>query len=281
MWPVAQTNLQLYNQLRARGWQAAELALVHRAYELTVTLYSGYFQNDGKPFVAHTAGVASIIAHLGRPPEVVAAAVLHNVYGNADFGDARIFSGTSKRRRVLRDAVGDGVEALVYGFLKDMRLAPRLRVYDDAAALDTVAVDSVLIDLADFLEKHVDSGVLYASQREHLIDEARREKEGLVATALRLGYPELASALTEAIDETLAASGATYAGLEPADRRPYLKLIVPRSCVRLPHLLLRPLARRLRDGLRRQLRSRRSATSATPEVESGPAPVGDSSASVL
>ena len=99
MWPVAQTNLQLYNQLRARGWSPAELGLLHRAYELTVSLYSGYFQNDGKPFVAHTVGVASILGHLERPAELVAAGLLHNVYTNGDFGDGRVYSARTARRR--------------------------------------------------------------------------------------------------------------------------------------------------------------------------------------
>ena len=61
---VAQTNIQLYNQLRRRGLDRDELVLVHRAYELLTTLYSGYYQGDGKPFVAHGVGVASILAEL-------------------------------------------------------------------------------------------------------------------------------------------------------------------------------------------------------------------------
>jgi (p)ppGpp synthase/HD superfamily hydrolase len=60
---ITQTNLQLYNQLRMQGYSDTQLAVVHRAYELLITIYPGYYQADGKPFVAHTVGVASILGH--------------------------------------------------------------------------------------------------------------------------------------------------------------------------------------------------------------------------
>lgn len=87
MEPIAQTNLQLYNQLRREGRPAGDLALIRRCYERSVELYSGAFQGDGKPFVAHTVGVASIMGQLGVPSVVVGAACIHNVYGNGNFGD--------------------------------------------------------------------------------------------------------------------------------------------------------------------------------------------------
>jgi hypothetical protein len=42
---IAQTNIQLFNQLRDAGRTLDELAGVHRAYELLTTLYSS--QTDG------------------------------------------------------------------------------------------------------------------------------------------------------------------------------------------------------------------------------------------
>src|SRR5438128_1493384 len=78
---IAQTNLQLYNALRAKGLPPDDLALVNRAYELSTSLYSGYFQADGKPFVAHSVGVASILAELDLPTEIIAVGLLHTAYG--------------------------------------------------------------------------------------------------------------------------------------------------------------------------------------------------------
>src|SRR4051794_21343770 len=97
--------------------------LVHRAYELATTLYPGHYQGDGKPFVAHPVGVASILAELGQPAEIVAMALVHAVYGNADFGDGLDSGVTPERRRLVRDAVGERVEGLVRRFT-ETRLGP-------------------------------------------------------------------------------------------------------------------------------------------------------------
>ena len=98
---IAQTNLQLYNQLRLEGRSPDDLALIRRCYELSVALYTGAFQGDGKPFVAHTTGVASIMGQLGVSSVVVGAACIHNVYGNGNFGDGRseVASPRAKTRR--------------------------------------------------------------------------------------------------------------------------------------------------------------------------------------
>jgi hypothetical protein len=113
---IAQTNLQLYNQLRREGRPPADLALIRRCYELSVVLYTGRFQGDGKPFVAHTVGVAGIVSQLGVSSIVVGAACIHNVYGNGDFGDGGWESASPERRRFVRDAVGEEVEECMYRF---------------------------------------------------------------------------------------------------------------------------------------------------------------------
>src|SRR5437763_1332239 len=126
---VAQTNIQLYNQLRRQGLSREALVLVHRAYELLTTLYPGYYQGDGKPFVAHGVGVASILATLGQPAEIVALGLLHGVYGNADFGDGADGGATAFRRRLVCEAVGAGVERLVFRFT-EVRLHPETIEHD-------------------------------------------------------------------------------------------------------------------------------------------------------
>src|SRR5437660_567862 len=113
---VAQTNTQLYNQLRRKGLALEDLLVVHRAYELLTTLYAGFYQWDGKPFVAHGVGVTSILAELDQPTEILAVGILHNIYANADFGDGRGPGARPARRRLVREAVGDRIEALVAQF---------------------------------------------------------------------------------------------------------------------------------------------------------------------
>ena len=103
---IAQTNLQLYNQMLVQGRSIEELARAKSAYDLACLIYSAHYQADGKPFVAHTVGVASILCHLGLPSEVIAFGLVHNIYGNGDFGDGRQHRSTPARRRRVREAVG-------------------------------------------------------------------------------------------------------------------------------------------------------------------------------
>ena len=106
----AQTNIQLYEQLRAGGYPSADLGIVHAAYGLASHLYAGRFQSSGKVFLAHLVGVASALAALRQPAAAVAAGLLHNAYRTGDFG--REPDGVSDaKRRSIASAVGEEVEA--------------------------------------------------------------------------------------------------------------------------------------------------------------------------
>ena len=80
---IAQTPVALFSQMFEQGRADAEIDLVRRAYDLGVELYSARFEADGSPFQVHGVGTARILAHLGRPAWVLAAACIHNVYGTA------------------------------------------------------------------------------------------------------------------------------------------------------------------------------------------------------
>jgi (p)ppGpp synthase/HD superfamily hydrolase len=234
---VAQTNVQLYNQLRERGLPLDDLVLVHRAYEFLTTLYTGYFQADGKPFVSHGVGVASILAELGQPAEIVAAGMLHNVYGTGDFGDGERRARTPQRRRLVREAVGERVEDLVFRFA-DMRVH-RNNIADVRARLrDMDASDRslVVVELADHLEKYVDLAVLYLGDGSLLMQRTELLGPQLVEMAHELGEPKLAAMLSASFEEATAAAGTVPPGLRRSDGRRVLELVVPRSCERRAEL---------------------------------------------
>ena len=228
---VAQTNIQLYNQLRRHGLSREELVLIHRGYELVASLYSGYYQGDGKPFVAHGVGVASIVAELGQPTEIVAMALLHGVYGNGDFGDGRPSGTTPERRQLLREAVGAEVEELVFQFHRqrpgpDTIEAVRSRVGE----LDDTERRLQLVAVVDHLEKYVDLGVLYFGDDEDIAGWTRRIGDDLIELAEALDEPQLAGMVSAAFAEAEAASADVPAELRASDGSRELKLVVPRSC---------------------------------------------------
>ncbi len=227
----AQTNIQLYNQLRQQGLARDELVLVHRAYDLLTTLYSGYYQGDGKPFVAHGVGVASILAELGQPADIVAMGLLHGVYGNGDFGDGTDGQPTPSRRAVVREAVGPEVEQLVFRFTQ-LRLHPDTIDEDRRALadLDDTGRRLQLVAIVDHLEKYVDLGILYFGDGAEIVEWTDRIGGDLIELAGELGEPRLAELVSNAFAQAAAEADSVPPELRVSDGRRHLKLVVPRSC---------------------------------------------------
>src|SRR5262245_40073116 len=123
MHSYAQTNLQLYGQLLFEGRREAELRLVHETYELALRLFAAQYRGNGKPFVSHLVGVASILAAHRQPIDTVAAGLLHSVYTFGEFGDGTR-QATPRKRNEVRNAVGPAVEELVHQYaVIDWKLA--------------------------------------------------------------------------------------------------------------------------------------------------------------
>jgi uncharacterized protein DUF6817 len=254
---IAQTNIQLYNQLRERGLPLEDLIAVHRAYELCTELYSGRFQADGKPFVAHSVGVASILAELDQPSEFLSVGVLHNVYGNGDFGDGLSSAVTSSRRTLVRESVGSRIDELLVRF-RDVRVESQT-VGEIRQALPDRDEDErrlIIVDLADYFEKCLDLGALYYGENDWVLGVVDRIGDDLVHLASELGEPKLARMLSASFAEVTAQRDDVPSALRPADHRRYSKVIVPRSCARRLKPRLRAGVVALRRGLRIRTRLR-------------------------
>lgn len=226
----AQTNLQLYAQLRGRGCSEDQLLCVRRAYEVAVSLFTGRLRANGKPFLAHLVGTASILATHGAPIPVVAAGLLHAAYLQGEFGDwrARI---TTARRRKLCQAVGDEVEKLIAQYTDFPRNQGLMAIQDHIDALSPEQQSVILIRLANDLEDHLDLGMLYSSKQDR-VDQSQRD--ALVTIANQLGYRELAQDLAAVYADHDAASvsdalrtdrNSSYT-VAPASHRRRLSLVV-------------------------------------------------------
>jgi gluconolactonase len=226
MHSYAQTNLQLFNQLRRDGYSKADLDLVRDAYELAMIFFAGRFQPSGKSFIAHVVGTASILAWLRLPAPIVAAGLLHNVYESGDFSDGR--SGISQaRRRKLRKALGAEVEIYISKFpvlyweLKTTQIA---RYEPDK--IDSTDRTVLLILFAEHLEHLLDLDVLYYDDRAGRFFIEHGKLAGEIAQVL--GVPRLAVELREAIRGTESSEALAWS---PEHRlRKDSFVVVPRSC---------------------------------------------------
>jgi (p)ppGpp synthase/HD superfamily hydrolase len=228
---IAQTNIQLYNQLRRGGFELDDLVSVHRSYEFLTTLYPGHYQPDGKPFVAHAVGVASVLAGLDQPADLVVVGLLHNVYGNGDFGDGRESGVTQQRRELIRYVVGERIEQLLVRFT-ELRIRPANveERRSSLADLDETDRRLMFVDLADYLEKYVDLGLLYFGDGEEIFHTTELIGDDLIQIARELGEPRLAQMLASHFGDLAAQAQAVPTELRASDGRKHVKLVAPRSC---------------------------------------------------
>ena len=186
--PYAQTNLQLFEQVRGSGWSDADVERLAAGYDLAVDLFSAAFRASGKPFLAHLAGVASILVALGEGPALVTAGLLHAAYSHGDFGDGERGTTAARRDRV-RAVAGEEAEELIAAY-------PDLE-WKDGAVEDLVARapelaggerDLVLVRLVNDLEDLLDRGLAYSGK-------PFERGEAVVALARALGQARLAREL--------------------------------------------------------------------------------------
>jgi (p)ppGpp synthase/HD superfamily hydrolase len=114
-----QTNIQtigpLLLQLRDRGFDDAAILSVNRTYHLAMRLWAVNFQSSSRPFICHAVGTASSTAEHGGSLDEILAALLHAAYSSGDFG-VRIPGATKRKRRQVRNIIGEEAEELVHCF---------------------------------------------------------------------------------------------------------------------------------------------------------------------
>ena len=118
--------------------------LVRRAYTVAEKAHRGQTRKSGDPYITHPVSVATILAELGSPAEVIAAALLHDTVEDTDYSLER-----------LRAEFGEVIAVMVDGVTKLDKVT-----YGEAAQAETVRkmivamsrdVRVLLIKLADRL----------------------------------------------------------------------------------------------------------------------------------
>lgn len=217
--PYAQTIVELYAELQARGFTLPDLVRVRDAYALATGLFTTRQQSSGKCFMAHLVGTASILARMDAPVDVVAAGLLHNTYRTGDFGDGGR-GPSAARRAAVRRAVGDEVEGHVARFAT-LPWRDAFAGYEQSlATLDPLDVAVLRIRVADLLEHLLDLGPVYGDAQEAGFV---RRAPAVASLAGALGHPEIADEITRALTAILAFPS------PPGDRGGHSRSYPPRS----------------------------------------------------
>ena len=195
----AQTNVRLYAQLHDMGYDMDDSLALRDAYGLAMRLFSAHWRPEGRPFVCHLVGVASILALLRADRASLVAGLLHSAYSHGDFGHGAGFPGASAREELVR-VVGPEAEQLVSAYTRlAWRPAAVAQWLADPETLDHDTRRIVVIRLANALEDALDGGLALAARP--------ARKDGTIAVvdmaqlARVLGYPQLAAALEQTAEQ--------------------------------------------------------------------------------
>jgi (p)ppGpp synthase/HD superfamily hydrolase len=246
---LAQTHLQLFQQMRTAGYRDDELTMVAQAYVVATNLFANRFRPCGRPFVVHLVGTSAVLVWLQAPIQMVVAGLLHAAYQEGDFPSS-LQGMTPHKREVLRGAIGAEAEALVAAYTMGSRsLTGLLKSHARFNEMSPVERDILLIQLANELDDYRDFAGNHAGNADERLAVIQQCGRQQVEMAEWLGRPELAQALR-------ATYAAALAAVVPAPLRSGFAnghAILPASCQIRFNILTRRLGVKIRNRLRRHL----------------------------
>jgi (p)ppGpp synthase/HD superfamily hydrolase len=196
----AQTIIQLYKQLHLAGYSEADVSVVQSSYEFAVRLFSSRYRANGKTFLAHLVGAASVVAYSGGSIQEVVAGMLHSTYSLGEFGDASR-GATKHKRQIVTRILGEEIEQIIYEF-------PSLQWKDDdlerlaRALVEQLTAGErrlIRLRLAHEVEEHSDWAFVYSRK----LSRERVRQRLLMAEQIadNLGLDELVGAIRSLIDD--------------------------------------------------------------------------------
>ena len=207
-WPglhsYAQTNIQLYKQLKSVGYSFEEINHVRKAYDLAKELFSCLYCPSGKTYLAHVVGVGSILGSLRMSSNVVAASLLHDVYKSGDFGEGW---NVDQKKSLVRQTIGLETEHYIekYQDLEWSRFTISV-IQNKITDLTPIEQDILMVRLAHELEGLLDGGILFCPDAESRQQHFRDLGHIHVEMAELLGHPTAAVEFDRAFKEIWEAS---------------------------------------------------------------------------
>jgi GTP pyrophosphokinase len=163
--------------------------MIHRAYELAVSLHAGQFRRSGEPYITHPITVAHLLAEYGMDADTLAAAILHDTVED-----------TELTIEDVRDEFGEAVAVLIDGVTKLDRVRFDTQEQAQAASIRKLVIAMaadvrvLLIKLADRLHN---IRTLYALSEEKQHRIATETLEIYAPLAHRLGVQEIKHEMEE------------------------------------------------------------------------------------
>lgn len=209
----AQTNLQLFNQMQYEGYPPEEIAYMSKVYNFTIPLFSGWFRGNGKTFLAHLIGTASILASLHLAVDVLAAGLLHAVYIQGNFKakyPGLPHQNSQKYRQQISAIVGQKAESYIFQYTQ-LTLTYRQKpdeivsIGDDVSTLSDNERTPLTLLIANELEEYLDLGMQYCSKYLDPNQDFENRIAPLAKLAEALGFDSLKESLLQTVEMSMRA----------------------------------------------------------------------------
>lgn len=203
------------------GYSRTEIAQVAAGYRLAAKLFTGQFRSNGKPFINHLVGTASILVTLHQSLDVVIAGLLHAVYVQGDFGRRKVGTSSTKTKQIQL-AVGLSTERYIAAYT--VTKWPIQKSVEDLREFERSVI---IMRLADTLEDHLDLGILYSSQAKRR--NAGKHIEHQIELAQKLNLLDIVNHLSEinSLEKTTVNKVTEF-----TNEHNYSHLVIPKSCRR-------------------------------------------------
>ncbi len=162
--PYAQTVIQFFNQLSKAGYGEGELEQIRDAWMLARRIFACRILGNGRIFLAHALGSASVLASVKSRPALVVAALLHNVYGTGRFADG-VGGADESKRQFVRNIVGPEVEDILFRFWSVRWNVVAMQDWLQRERLDPWQQDLLTVRMADAIDHAVMLGLAYQSDQ--------------------------------------------------------------------------------------------------------------------
>ena len=192
--PYAQTNIQLYNQLYSLNINEEKSIQVKKAYDLCIKIFSGRYRANGKPFISHLVGTASIIAEHGGCADDVIAGLLHAIYSQSQLqlnksGDHYL------QTQMIENLMGEKINRLLIDYNQLPWDSDSIATIEaNCLTCSSLQKRILLIRLANELEDRLDLGMSYCKKLEK--NDAKREGS-IIKISSHLGHIKLAKELSD------------------------------------------------------------------------------------
>ena len=249
MFPFAQTNLQLFCQMRTLEYSREEIDHVRSVYNAIVPLFAAQHRGSGKPFLAHLTGTASILASRRAAVDEVIAGLMHAVYDAGDFGFEPVSGQTKRKAHWVKTLVGDGAAARIDAYVSLPWTQDGIADLSQCwHSLSPTSRSAVRIALANLLDDFSDEGMLQTISNKN----AKYLKAGLQETILNLAVLADWEDLQNRLRSEFGAFNLAAESLPPTSGHGFSQLQLPASAkLKFTHRLQSILARGLRSLQRR------------------------------